>query len=319
MSEADKLVVAAVQMECVNGDIRRNLSRAEPLVAQAKAAGAELILLPEFMPGGYDLSAAAWRSAEPPDGPTVQWLHRQARQHSAWVATTFLEARGPDFYNTFVLMPPDGSGPLRVRKSAPAAIEAFVFRGHADDRVLATSLGRVGVSICYEGFLTSTARALAAGEPDILLMPHSAPTPTRSPAVNAADIDEYNTAIRNAAADTAKLLGVPAVMANKVGAWKLHSYWPFPDEDSSFPGGSAIADAGGRVVARLDDDEGVIVAEVGLNRGAKTKPALADRGKWVRKPPRLFRYFVFAETAGRLRYHVSRKRRRTAAAIGPLV
>ncbi len=319
MGKADRLVVAAVQMESVDGDIRGNLARAEPFVAQAKAAGAELILLPEFMPGGYDLSAAAWHSAEPSNGPTVQWLGRQARRHSAWVATTFLEARGRDFYNTFVLMPPGGSGPLRVRKREPAAVEAFVFRGHRDERVLATLLARVGVSICYEGFLTSTARALSAGKPDIVLMPHSAPTPTLSRAVSAADVDEYNAAIRDAAADMAKLFKVPAVMANKVGAWKLNSYWPFPDEDSTFPGGSAIADAAGRVLARLDDGEGVIAAEIGLNPGLKAKPALAGRGRWVRKPPRLFRYFVFAETAGRLRYRFSRKRRRAAARVGPLV
>ena len=60
------------------------------------------MLLPELMPGGYTLTPEIWNTAEPFDGATTRWLRELGKQFGLYVGTTFLEADGDDFYNTFV-------------------------------------------------------------------------------------------------------------------------------------------------------------------------------------------------------------------------
>jgi N-carbamoylputrescine amidase len=68
------LRVAAVQMACDLGAIQKNLERATSFMEDAARRGAELILLPELMPGGYTLTQRIWDTAEPCDGTTTRWL-----------------------------------------------------------------------------------------------------------------------------------------------------------------------------------------------------------------------------------------------------
>ena len=68
--EARTIRVAAVQMESENGRVEANLERAIRFVDQAAEKGAELIILPEFMPTGYVYTTAIWEGAETKQGPT---------------------------------------------------------------------------------------------------------------------------------------------------------------------------------------------------------------------------------------------------------
>jgi len=313
--EARCIRVAAVQVSSDQGDNRANLRHAEPLVCDACAQGAQLVLLPEFLSPGYRLEKSIWDRAEPPNGITAQWLVEQARKHSVWIGTSFLEASGKDFYNTFLLVDPEGKEATRVRKSKPAATEVYYFRGDKSGRVVDTPLGRIGVSICYEAALFATMEALHQQSADWVLLPMSAPTPSLNKPLSPADIDEYNDAIRNLASDVSIDLDVPTLMANKVGRWRTKSPWPFPLEESSFPGFSTICDAGGIVRAQMGDEEGVIVAEIELDARSKANELPASVGKWARKPPRLFNLFVIAELVGKIAYAASLGRRRIARRI----
>ena len=125
-TSARTLRVAAVQVPSRNGAIAENLAHAEAFVAEAARQGAALVLLPEFLPTGYLLAPEIWHAAEPAVGPTVRWLSAQALRHGVFVGTSFLEADGDDFINTFVLAAPDGSEAGRVWKQTPAVFEAFV-------------------------------------------------------------------------------------------------------------------------------------------------------------------------------------------------
>ena len=78
--------VAAVQMVSRDHDVEGNLERAVPFVEDAKARGAELVCLPEFLPSGYRFDESVWEVAEAPDGTTVQWLERHARRLGLWIA-----------------------------------------------------------------------------------------------------------------------------------------------------------------------------------------------------------------------------------------
>jgi N-carbamoylputrescine amidase len=85
---ANRITVAAVQMVCEPGRVDANLERAAQFVETAARRGAQLALLPELMPCGYQLSEAMWECAESFDGRIVGWLASLARQHGIYLGTT---------------------------------------------------------------------------------------------------------------------------------------------------------------------------------------------------------------------------------------
>ena len=71
------------------------------------------------------------------------------------MGTSFLEAEREHFFNTFVLIKPDGQEAGRVRKQSSALFEFFFVKGHGGPHVLDTEFGKVGVGICYENQLNA--------------------------------------------------------------------------------------------------------------------------------------------------------------------
>jgi N-carbamoylputrescine amidase len=194
-------------------------------------------------------------------------------------------------------------------------LKPIFFEGCPGRHVADTPLGRIGVSICYEGFLASTIRSLHEENADFVLMPHSAPTPTLNTWLRKKDLNDFEEALRTTSSAVASALGVPTVMANKVGPWKTRPPFPFSAEDSAFPGLSAIAGADGAVLASLGNHEGVVVADITLNPDNKVKNLPPLPGKWARPVPSFFKLFAIAEMLGHLRYVLSSKRRRMARKV----
>lgn len=299
------LTVAAVQMESKNGDIAGNLARAGRWAGEAARCGAALVLLPELFSTGFELNAHSWHSAEPQGGPSETWLTAVARRHGLHIGGSYLEARGEDFFNTFALAAPDGAIAGRVRKSHPCSLEAYVFAGGDDDHVIPTAIGRIGVAICYDSSLHAVWDKLLAGDPDLALMPMSAPTPMRNFLYTQKRIDAYHAAFRDGATQIAAGVGVPVLMANKWGPWETDLPGIWPRQTSRFPGFSHIADSDGREVARVGDGEGVIVAPVRLVAGRKrrTLPPECDRYRpWIGSVPSDFKLFRWFEALGRRWY-----------------
>ena len=297
--------VAAVQMESKNGLVEANLHHATPLVEQAARAGAQLILLPEFMPTGYIFSTAIWDGAEPKRGLTVQWLCENSKRLNVWVGTSFLEADGEDFFNTFVLATPDGKEAGRVRKQPPAAFEAFYTRGGAGPHVMDTELGRIGVGICYENQLSYIPRIMYENSVDLLLMPHSYPA-----------IAQMVMSLGDLALRYARLLGIPAVVCNKSGPWRSpYPGIPFYKSDSSFPGLSTIADSDGAIKAQLGNEERVIVEEVTLDLARKIRKPPRCYGRWALAGPWFRNAVMVIEDLGRLWYTLSSERKKRARLI----
>jgi predicted amidohydrolase len=146
-------------------------------------------------------------------------------------------------------------------------------------------------------------------EPDMILMPHSAPTP-RIPIVDRLmdDMVAHN-ARRYAAA-----LGVPTVLANKVlgptstpvpGIPGVRIPW-------KFRGFSTVCDANGAVLDQLVDREGVVLAEVSLGDAGEPRDRPAADGYWAFPPPMFSRVGAWLWQAfdrrGRRAYAKSRKR-----------
>ena len=307
--------VAAVQMVSENGRVAANLAHATPLIEQASMDGAELVLLPEFMPTGYLLSEGIWEAAEPAVGPTVTWLQDNSRRLGTWLGTSFLEADGEDFYNTFVLTNPLGEVSGRVRKQSPAIWEAYFFKGEPGSHAIDTSLGKVGVGICSDNQKADVAATLSRQSVDLVLMPHSYPVGAGSGRMFGKE--RMIGVLQMIAPLYASLLGVPVVLANKSGPWES----PIPGPPlgkttgSRFPGLSTIVDSDGSVRARLGDEEGVIVADV-MTDPARKRHAVPPRyGRYVLPGPPQRTLVRLIEGMGRLRYGLSSTRRSRARSV----
>lgn len=317
MADAVKtLRVAAVQMESHNGDISGNLERATHLVDEAAQRGAILIALPEFMPTGYIYAKEIWDAGEPREGPTMRWLRENSRRLGVWLGTSYLEAEGRDFFNSFVITNPRGEEDGRVRKQTPALAEAYFTRGEAGSHVINTELGRIGVGICYENLLAYTPRLMYSQSVDLQLMPHSAPSPMVNPLFPAKAVRKYDGNLKRLAACYATMLGIPVVLINKSGPWMSPvPGLPFLTQTSSFPGFSAIVDSDGTTLAQLGAEEGVIVDDVTLDPSRKSGARPSRHGRWAMKVPWAMNQFRLIEAVGGMSYRLSVERRRRAREI----
>ena len=309
------LRVAAVQMASENGCIEANLAHATSLTEQASQQGAQLVLLPEFMPTGYLLAEGIWDAAERADGATVAWLKLSAKRLGIWLGTSFLEADGEDFFNTFVLANPLGEVSGRIRKRSPAVWEAYFFKGQPSSHAIDTTFGKIGVGICYDNQKADVAATLGRQSVDLVLMPHS--YPVSSSATGMFGKERMIRSLQRIAPLYASLLGVPVVLANKCGPWES----PIPGPQvvkltgAAFPGLSVIIDSDGSVKAQLGDQEGVIVADVTLDPAQKRHPVPPHYGRYVTPGPPQRAVLRLVEGMGQLRYELSSTRRSKARLV----
>src|SRR5512138_1315528 len=308
-----QLTLGVVQMDSEVGNISANLEHAGELVQAAARQGAQIVLTPELMPCGYTLTEAIWNYAEPFGGPTVAWLTRLAKQLNIFLGTSFLEACGEDFYNTFALAAPDGSIAGRVRKNPPASLEAFFYRAGNDPHVIETALGRIGVGICFENLLYDHLLELQRCSADLILQPTAAGRPKP---MKPGDIELFDSMIRRCAPYHARALGVPVALANRTGLINTELPGNFGEFHSSFPCYSQIVDSDGVVKARMKDEEGVIVADVVLDPERKRFKRLRCYGEMWAYPMPWFA-FIWPQTQqmGEKNYAENARRRQAALVV----
>ncbi len=308
-----KLRVAAVQVESHDGAIEANLARAEPLVAEAAAAGARLVLCPEFLAAGYVYDESIWRSGERRGGPTEAWLGRLAAAHRIYLGASYLEAEGDDFFNTFALAAPDGTIAGRVRKESLPAWEGWYFKSCTLPKTIDTALGRIAVGICQDNHTARFMGRIADEAPDLILMPHSAPCMPVARSLVREGLSEI-------APFYARALGVPVVLVNKA---RTKSRTPLPGVPfvkmpMAFPGLSMIADSDAAVIAQLPTREGIVIGEVVLDPARKRRPTV-PRGYWSRPPTKMPRFagafLMVMERLGKRAYARNPRRVEAARAV----
>jgi N-carbamoylputrescine amidase len=118
---------------------------------------------------------------------------------------------------------------------------------------------------------------------------------------------------------SARLLGIPAVQANKSGPWKSECPSFFPEQDSMFHGQSEIADSSGETLGELADQEAVLVRDVTMDPTLKVRrlPEEATvNGRWISPVPGDFKMFWIVEALGRRSYGRNPRRREKAKNAG---
>jgi len=313
--ECRTIRVAAVQMESKDCCVDINLKRATIFAEQAAKEDAQIVLFPELMPTGYLMSKEIWDAAEPEEGATVMWLRQTSKNLKLWIGTSFLEADGEDFYNTFVLTNPDGEDIIRVRKQTPAAMESYFFRGDKGKHSVDTELGKIGIGICYESWRSYWSNLMHQDLPDLILMPLSAPIFRENYYTSKKNIEDGLFILKSLPQQISQKFGIPVVMANKSGVWKTPLPFPFGIQDSIFPGFSQIIDSDGIVKKKLDNKEGIIVADIVLNPSRKIKNPHNNFGRWSIKIPLYYNFMIISETIGKICYTFNSERKSKALSL----
>jgi N-carbamoylputrescine amidase len=301
--------IAGFQVRSLTNDPVNNLRNAEKYVLKAVQQGAKLVLGPELLTPGYIFHSSLWKSAEPPNGPTYQWLRRLSLQHSIYLGAGYLETDGKDFYDTFVLMNPDGSEAGRVRKAYAPNWESFYYKEHKSSHVIQTPLGKLGVGICFENYFSSFITSHHNDKIDLMLMPCCAAS--NDPPIG---LFFWNLRIREIGPHYARTLRVPTIMVNKIGAFMTPiPLLPFANISMRFDGSSNICDGHGTILAQLDHEEDIVIADVALKSGQQRAERVVAHGSFA-MPTSIVHRLVYAplnilRAFGRMLYRVSLRRR----------
>ena len=181
-----RLKVSVVQQTCSH-DKQKNLTNSEQYIRQAVKAGAQLILLQELHTSLYFCQTESFDNfdlAESLDGPTTQALSALAKELKCVIVGSIFEKRMPGVYhNTAVVLDSDGSLAGYYRKmhipDDPGFYEKYYFtpgdttsaESNTGFSPIDTSVGRLGVLICWDQWFPEAARLMALAGADILLFP----------------------------------------------------------------------------------------------------------------------------------------------------
>lgn len=174
------LNVGLVQQPCGHPNSQINIAASVRGIREAKAAGAELVVLPEIHTGPYFCqteNTSCFDLAESIPGPTTDILGALAQEIGIVLVASLFEKRAPGLYhNTAVVFERDGRMLGKYRKmhipDDPGYYEKFYFTpGDLGFQPISTSVGKLGVLVCWDQWYPEAARLMALAGADILLYP----------------------------------------------------------------------------------------------------------------------------------------------------
>ncbi|HBA89400.1 MAG TPA: acyltransferase [Geobacter sp.] len=277
-----KIKVALVQQAFREGR-EQMVAASVASVRNAAAQGAKLVVLQELHTGGYFCQTEntdCFDLAETIPGPSTEEFGALARELGIVIVTSLFEKRAPGLYhNTAVVLETDGSIAGKYRKmhipDDPAFYEKFYFTpGDLGFEPIQTSVGRLGVLVCWDQWYPEAARLMALAGADMLIYPTAIGwDPRDDDPEQQRQLDAWVTVQRSHAVAN----GIPVLSANRVG---------FEDDPSGagagikFWGSSFVAGPQGEFLARGGEEEELLVVEVDLRRSEDVRriwPFLRDR------------------------------------------
>lgn len=261
-----------------------NIAKLTRNISDAAAQGAELIVLQELHNGLYFCQTedtTVFDLAETIPGPSTDYFSQLAAQHSVVIVLSLFERRAAGLYhNTAVVLEKDGSIAGKYRKmhipDDPAYYEKFYFTpGDLGFEPIDTSVGRLGVLVCWDQWYPEAARLMAMGGADVLIYPTAIGwESTDAEAEKSRQQDAWVTVQRGHAVAN----GVPVIACNRTG------HEPDPSGATNgiqFWGHSFVAGPQGEVLALAPDREEInLVVDIDLARAEQVRrwwPFFRDR------------------------------------------
>lgn len=259
--------VGAVQMS-MSEDKKANADKAERLVREAAANGAEIILLPELFEGLYfckDKDEKYFSWASPREGnKLIERFANLAKELNRVILISYFEKSEEGYFNSLVVADADGSIMDNYRKThipdGPGYEEKFYFKpGNSGFKVYDTAYAKIGVGICWDQWFCETARALTLMGAQMIFYP----TAIGSEPEIGLDSKEHWQRVQmgHAATNT-----VPVIAANRIGKEDGESC------SLTFYGSSFITDYTGAKIAEASrDKEEIIYAEFDIKENQKQR------------------------------------------------
>lgn len=263
------VTVAATQMAC-GWDRQANIDRAEHLVRQAAAAGAQIVLIQELFETPYfcqDQDGEFFALAAPAkDNPLIGHFQRLAAELNVVIPVSFFEKAGQAYFNSVAIVDADGAVLGIYRKShipdGPGYTEKFYFSpGNTGFKVWQTKHAAIGVGICWDQWFPEAARAMALKGAEILFYPTAIGTEPQDASLDSAA--HWSRVMQGHAG--ANLM--PVVASNRIGTEPGRK-----GTEITFYGSSFIADQTGEKLAEAGrSEEAALTATFDLDAIAKQR------------------------------------------------
>ena len=239
-----ELRVAAIQMEIVSGEPRKNMVRAEALIHDAARQGAQAVLLPELWTTGYALDRFR-EIAEECAVMTLDFLRETARRlRISIVGGSFPEMGADGVYSSCHIIGPDGADLATYSKEHlfPLLNEPQFLRPGNPGNATDTPLGRWATLICFDIRFPESARQLAYRGARVIWVPAEWPAPR---------LEHWRTLLRARAIENQLFV----VAANRTGQ----------GDNAHWAGHSTIIDPWGNILAEATEEETVLLADLDMS------------------------------------------------------
>ena len=253
---------AGIQMSCT-GSVQENIEKAERLVREAAADGAQIILLPELFENWYfcqERNYESYKLAKPlMENDAVLHFQKVAKELAVVLPISFYERDINVYYNSVAVIDADGSILGVYRKTHIPDDhyyqEKFYFTpGDTGFKVWDTKYARIGVGICWDQWFPETARGMAVQGAEILFYPTAIGS---EPILEVDSMPHWRRCMQGHSACNI----VPVVAANRIGEEKVAPSEANGHQESSlvFYGSSFVTDATGEIVMQASRDKEQIV------------------------------------------------------------
>ena len=279
----NKIKVGFIQQHNTN-DINDNMQRLKKGIEQLAKQGAQLIVLQELHNSLYFCQIETvdnFDLAESIPGPSTAFFSEIAAANNVVIVTSLFEKRAAGLYhNTSVVIEKDGSIAGKYRKmhipDDPAYYEKFYFTpGDLGFAPIQTSLGKLGILVCWDQWYPEAARLMALNGAELLIYPTAI-------GYESSDAEEEKQRQREAWTTVqrghAVANGLPVIAVNRVG------FEPDPSQQTqgiTFWGSSFVAGSQGEFIYRASEtEEECTIVEIDLQRSEQVRrwwPFLRDR------------------------------------------
>ena len=279
----NKIKVGFIQQHNTK-DINDNMQRLKKGIEQLAKQGAQLIVLQELHNSLYFCQIETvdnFDLAEPIPGPSTAFFSEIAAANNVVIVTSLFEKRAAGLYhNTSVVIEKDGSIAGKYRKmhipDDPAYYEKFYFTpGDLGFVPIQTSLGKLGILVCWDQWYPEAARLMALNGAELLIYPTAI-------GYESSDAEEEKQRQREAWTTVqrghAVANGLPVIAVNRVG------FEPDPSQQTqgiTFWGSSFVAGSQGEFIYRASEtEEECTIVEIDLQRSEQVRrwwPFLRDR------------------------------------------
>ena len=246
-----RALVAVAQIPVAINDVMTNVATVLRVMREAAIRGVRLLVLPECALTGYLQrdEEECFNVALASDGPELDQIRAAAREHNIITVVGYLEREGRQVYNTALLIDPDGAEGLYRKAHLPyLGADRFVTPGADSPVVVPTSLGGIGLSICYDLRFPEWARCLTLKGAAIIAHP-------------------TNWAV--AAGYVARIL--PPARALENGIYLLAANRGDSERGTEWYGGSTIVAPNGEVLATAARGEHLVITEIEPSRARRSK------------------------------------------------